>query len=193
MWIFFFVNLAAASPWLRRSWSPNYSVLVYYSASCSIFERCITFDCIDQFWQFILIIACVGDISRFPLYTCHYPVQTHNFFFTSVSSPLFSKFLVTLSQGDWAIFCVVGQSLTNHALNKGHLIHQSLFSTRIPDAAQMQRACWTDDWSVSLPFGICFCNIFNYSSRLKCNKSNFTNEDVNCTKLLGLIWQTPKL
>jgi hypothetical protein len=25
---FFFVNLAAASPWLRRSWSPNYSVLV---------------------------------------------------------------------------------------------------------------------------------------------------------------------
>jgi hypothetical protein len=29
MWIFFyFVNLAAASPWLRRSWSPNYSVLV---------------------------------------------------------------------------------------------------------------------------------------------------------------------
>jgi hypothetical protein len=24
----FFVNLAAASPWLRRSWSPNYSVLV---------------------------------------------------------------------------------------------------------------------------------------------------------------------
>jgi hypothetical protein len=28
MWIFFFVNLAAASPWLRRSWSPKYSVLV---------------------------------------------------------------------------------------------------------------------------------------------------------------------
>jgi hypothetical protein len=25
---FYFVNLAAASPWLRRSWSPNYSVLV---------------------------------------------------------------------------------------------------------------------------------------------------------------------
>jgi hypothetical protein len=25
---FNFVNLAAASPWLRRSWSPNYSVLV---------------------------------------------------------------------------------------------------------------------------------------------------------------------
>jgi hypothetical protein len=24
----YFVNLAAASPWLRRSWSPNYSVLV---------------------------------------------------------------------------------------------------------------------------------------------------------------------
>jgi hypothetical protein len=32
MWIFFyFVNLAAASPWLRRSWSPNYSVLVSFS------------------------------------------------------------------------------------------------------------------------------------------------------------------
>jgi hypothetical protein len=30
MWIFFyFVNLAAASPWLRHSWSPNYSVLVW--------------------------------------------------------------------------------------------------------------------------------------------------------------------
>jgi hypothetical protein len=29
MWIFcYFVNLAAASRWLRRSWSPNYSVLV---------------------------------------------------------------------------------------------------------------------------------------------------------------------
>jgi hypothetical protein len=30
MWIFFdfLANLAAASPWLRRSWSPNYSVLV---------------------------------------------------------------------------------------------------------------------------------------------------------------------
>jgi hypothetical protein len=25
---FYFVNLAAASSWLRRSWSPNYSVLV---------------------------------------------------------------------------------------------------------------------------------------------------------------------
>jgi hypothetical protein len=25
---FYFVNLADASPWLRRSWSPNYSVLV---------------------------------------------------------------------------------------------------------------------------------------------------------------------
>jgi hypothetical protein len=28
--VFFFVNLAAASPWLRRSWSPNYSVLVHF-------------------------------------------------------------------------------------------------------------------------------------------------------------------
>jgi hypothetical protein len=27
--LFYFVNLAAASPWFRRSWSPNYSVLVY--------------------------------------------------------------------------------------------------------------------------------------------------------------------
>jgi hypothetical protein len=25
----YFVNLADASPWLRRSWSPNYSVLVF--------------------------------------------------------------------------------------------------------------------------------------------------------------------
>jgi nicotinamidase-related amidase len=34
MWIFcYFVNLAAASPWLRRSWSPNYSVLVYVEAA----------------------------------------------------------------------------------------------------------------------------------------------------------------
>jgi hypothetical protein len=27
---FYLVILAAASPWLRRSWSPNYSVLVKY-------------------------------------------------------------------------------------------------------------------------------------------------------------------
>jgi hypothetical protein len=28
--LIFFVNLAPASPWLRRSWSPNYSVLVFF-------------------------------------------------------------------------------------------------------------------------------------------------------------------
>jgi hypothetical protein len=40
-------NLAAASPWIRRSWSPNYSVLVWQSALsiplffplCDIYDR----------------------------------------------------------------------------------------------------------------------------------------------------------
>jgi hypothetical protein len=39
MWIFFnFVNLAAASPWLRRSWSPNYLVPVLQGIRISNFE-----------------------------------------------------------------------------------------------------------------------------------------------------------
>jgi hypothetical protein len=52
MWIFFyFVNLAAASPWLRRSWSPNYSVLVL-----EVFAQA----------RFSLIIINVSHCQQFP-------------------------------------------------------------------------------------------------------------------------------
>jgi hypothetical protein len=48
MWIFiFFVNLAAASPWLRRSWSPNYSVLVIQK---QVFLLCISFAAVKS-WE----------------------------------------------------------------------------------------------------------------------------------------------
>jgi hypothetical protein len=40
---------------------------IYYSV-CSVLGRLVTFECLDQFWQFLLIIACVGDISKLQLY-----------------------------------------------------------------------------------------------------------------------------
>jgi hypothetical protein len=40
---------------------------IYYSG-CSVSGRPVTFECINQFRQFLFIIACVGDISKLQLY-----------------------------------------------------------------------------------------------------------------------------
>jgi hypothetical protein len=65
------------------------STSLYYSG-CSVFVRLVTFECIEQFLQFLLIIAGVGDISKLQLYIwSYYGLQAEIIFFFTLYSPLF--------------------------------------------------------------------------------------------------------
>jgi hypothetical protein len=62
---------------------------IYYSG-CTVFGRLVTFECFDQFWPFLLIIASLGDISKLQLYIwSSYGILAEIKKFFSLSSPLF--------------------------------------------------------------------------------------------------------
>jgi hypothetical protein len=69
---------------------------IYYSG-CSVFGTFLTFECIDQFRLFLLVIVCVGAISKLQLHIwSQYGPQAEIIFFFTESSPLFLKSMLWL-------------------------------------------------------------------------------------------------